>query len=217
MNILYIISTLSFFILGSYSIYDDYINRNNLDSKKIQIKTVQHLKSIYIKIYKLVLINMLIVTYPLSLFSYSILDSQQKSFESFNILYELFYFFILHRYLVDVFFYIFHYIFHTKYLKKFHLIHHTIHEPIGISAFYSHPIDFVFGNIFPLFLPCFIFKCHLYTMCLIIISTLHQTIFVGHSGNSNFSEFHDNHHKHYIVNYGTNAFMDKLFNTYKLT
>ena len=59
--------------------------------------------------------------------------------------------------LSDVFFYIGHRLFHTKTLYKFHKKHHEIIKPVSISALYLHPIDFIFGNIVPLFLPCLLF------------------------------------------------------------
>ena len=119
------------------------------------------------------------------------------------------------RYLTDFFFYSIHRLMHTKYFYKFHKIHHEIKAPIGITAFYMHPIDYIFGNLLPIYLPTLIVQADLITMHIWIILSVGNSVIVSHGGFLDKSEFHDDHHKYFKYNYGTEMFMDDLFKTKK--
>ena len=57
-------------------------------------------------------------------------------------------------YIEDIGFSIAHRILHTPYLyKQVHKVHHTYTQAVGISATYTHPIEFFFGNMIPSILP----------------------------------------------------------------
>ena len=42
-----------------------------------------------------------------------------------------------------------HQLLHTKQFYWIHKIHHQYHAPIGLSAAYAHPLEYLFGNIVP--------------------------------------------------------------------
>ena len=109
--------------------------------------------------------------------------------------------------------YLAHKLFHTKYFYKFHKVHHQIKAPIGISAIYLHPIDLIFGNIIPIFVPFILLKPDFITIHLFNFFTIFNTIYESHGGFENLSEFHDIHHKLSRYNFGTDVFMDRLFKT----
>ena len=71
-----------------------------------------------------------------------------ESFPSlFEILGQLIYFMLLE----DFFFYWSHRFLHTPYIyKKIHKKHHEYHQTISIAAVYTHPLEYLFGNILPL-------------------------------------------------------------------
>ena len=51
----------------------------------------------------------------------------------------------------DFLFFFIHKLLHTKYLyKKIHKIHHEYYSPMPLTAFYSHPLEFILSNIVPL-------------------------------------------------------------------
>ena len=204
----------SFLFFGSVSILDDYMNCNTLEKNKIQIKSKEELLTIYKKTYKLVFFNVFVSIIPVIYFSSYIINTNVKYL--WNISFCKFIFELLcFSYLIDIFFYLFHRLFHTKLLYKYHKIHHQIKKPIGISAFYFHPIDFIFGNIIPIVLSIYISQMSLLTIHITLCIITFDTIFIGHSGNKKLSNFHDNHHKYFCFNFGTNKFMDKLLLTYK--
>jgi len=92
-------------------------------------------------------------------------------------------------------------------------MHHEYRIPIGIQAAYSHPIDFVFGNMVPLTIVPYILEMNAYLLPLIIILGIYKTVLVDHSDYSDESQHHINHHKYYNCNYGA-KWIDRLVNTY---
>ena len=87
-------------------------------------------------------------------------------------------------YLEDIGFSIAHRQLHSQFLyKNVHKVHHTYIEPIGISAAYTHPIEFCIGNILPAILPVFLLgnKMHIVTIYIWSILRLAATV-NGHSG-----------------------------------
>lgn len=205
---------LSFFFSVSYSIYKDYKNYKKFPEKKIQGFTHHEILKTYKKVIPLVSINLFISSIPSSIIFYKILPDNVLNVDNFSVLYSIINFFML-KVLTDIFFYICHRLFHTKYFYKFHKVHHEIKAPVGISAIYAHPLDFYIGNILPIFLPCYIVYTNIVMIHIWIFLTTWNTINIAHSGYIDVAEFHDNHHKYFKYNYGTNCFMDDLFGTKK--
>ena len=128
----------------------------------------------------------------------------------------------------DFFFYLSHRLLHNDYFyKKIHKIHHEFKETVTISALYSHPLEFVMGNIVPSSIAPMILvqRMHLITHLVYIMMVLHES-HDGHSG-YNFSwsphrvipltfhaDFHIFHHWKFKGNYANYfAIWDKFFGT----
>jgi sterol desaturase/sphingolipid hydroxylase (fatty acid hydroxylase superfamily) len=60
---------------------------------------------------------------------------------------------VLFMFVEDFVFHNTHKLLHTKKLYQiFHKIHHEYKTPIGLAAEYAHPVEFVLGNVIPVFL-----------------------------------------------------------------
>ena len=68
-----------------------------------------------------------------------------------------------------------------------------------------------FANILPLYLPLLIVSAHNYTIMAWIIAININTVIISHGGIKRLSDFHDNHHKYFNMNFGMNMIMDYLF------
>jgi sterol desaturase/sphingolipid hydroxylase (fatty acid hydroxylase superfamily) len=112
----------------------------------------------------------------------------------------------------DLVFYIMHYIFHSKYLYKYHQVHHHYKDPVAITTFYAHPIDFVCTNILPFVILGIIIGAHFITMNIWIVITTFNGIYISHANMTN-NKFHIKHHKNVIYNYGLGMYMDKILST----
>ena len=87
-----------------------------------------------------------------------------------------------------------------------------------MSAIYTDTFDFYLGNIIPSFLPAYLIMTNpLSFQNSKIVNILINTVAISHAGYKNWSEFHAIHHTKFSYNYGTNIFMDRLFNTYFYT
>jgi sterol desaturase/sphingolipid hydroxylase (fatty acid hydroxylase superfamily) len=128
----------------------------------------------------------------------------------------------------DFIFYLSHRLLHNKYFySKFHKIHHEFVETIAIAATYSHPVEYILGNILPSAVGPLILgkKMHIFTYLIYIIMVLHET----HSGHSGYnfpwsphrimpftfdSEFHIFHHWKYTGNFANYlSIWDRVFGT----
>jgi sterol desaturase/sphingolipid hydroxylase (fatty acid hydroxylase superfamily) len=193
----------SSFICFIQDIYCDYpYVQQNKNNKKEILK-------IYLYCLPLVLFN-IFLTIPFSLIITQNFFVFLSPFSYYNI-YHIPILFIL----IDPTFYTCHRLFHNKYLYKFHKIHHKIKRPVSISSLYLHPLDLIFGNILPLFLPVFIIKSSIPLLYFWTFFTIFQTTYMAHSGIKNRCEDHDLHHLLYNCNYGTGLYLfDRLFETY---
>ena len=205
MDILLYSIFLSAFLIASFSSYYQDFHTNQKYIQEIISK--KDLWKIYKKCLPLVSFNIFVVI-PLLLCL-----PINKILQPFN------YYHISHipisLFLVDFSFYFCHYLFHNKFLYKFHKVHHQIKRPICISALYLHPIDLIFGNILPLFLPIFVLQSSYEILCIWIFLTVFETVFGAHSGIDGRGNAHDKHHKYFIVNYGSGFYIcDKLLKTY---
>jgi len=219
MNILYYLqfyftTICGFFISGCYTTYID-LSEKCLDNR-IQHDNKQNLINIYWKIIPLVLFNLFITTLIFNLVIFQLLHYNNNPYYPTRYSYSLFKL-LVYKYFVDIPFYICHRIFHTKYLYKYHKKHHEIKAPVGISALYSHPIDYIFGNLVPVSVPLILFNIDFISLHVWTFLTIFSTVYDSHGGFVNLSEFHDFHHKYFKFNFGTNFFMDKILNTFKLT
>jgi sterol desaturase/sphingolipid hydroxylase (fatty acid hydroxylase superfamily) len=121
--------------------------------------------------------------------------------------------FVIALYNSSLFFWITHKYFHTnKQLLKYHIVHHENKIPFGIQAAYTHPFDFVFGNMLPLGLPIFLWNCDTLTAMAIMIFQIYTTVVVDHNKNNGNSDHHILHHKYANCNYGT-SMIDSFMGT----
>ena len=128
----------------------------------------------------------------------------------------------------DLLFYTSHRILHTKWMyQHVHKVHHEYVVTISLAAVYTHPIEFVLGNLVPLVAGPMILGTHMHISTVFTwfagrtFSTLD-----GHSGYEfSFSPFnmkqsdsgyHAYHHLHNIGNYGSFfIFWDSILGTNK--
>jgi len=187
--------------------YQD-LNLNNVKNTKIQYINKMDIINTYKKCLLPYFTNIFIFT-PIILGIYQYFIDYTNSYT----LYDICMLPIIYV-LSDIFFYIGHRLFHTNILYKFHKKHHEIIKPVSISALYLHPIDFIFGNILPLFLPCLFLSNKIYTYYIWVVIIMTNTITISHHGEKNKSEFHDLHHKFFKFNYGTElCIMDNICKT----
>lgn len=123
---------------------------------------------------------------------------------------------LLTKYVSPILFYITHIIFHSvPILYKFHKVHHEFKEPIGITAAYTHPIDYIFGNLLPLGIIPLSLGIDSFSMTLITVYGRYQSIILEHSNYSNINH-HQLHHKYFKYNYGA-IWIDNILKTnYKI-
>ena len=212
---LYLTFATTYVLTGFYCFLQDK-KRTKFDSK-IQLKSKWDIIHNYRKAIGLVSKNVF-VTVPLFFLMFniicSILFGSMISTHLFNIWDIPKY--MLNFILVDIFFYLGHRLFHIGFLyKKYHKKHHEFTKPVSIIALYTHPIDCICTNIFPVLLPIIILREGLIVSHLWIITAVVNTIYMSHNGEKDISDFHDLHHEQFNYNYGTEVFMDKLLGTYK--
>ncbi len=119
-------------------------------------------------------------------------------------------------YLQDFFFYASHKLLHhPKLYGLIHKQHHEYNRTIGLSSVYTHPIEFIFGNMIPFIIPILLLgpHMHMYTNMIWTLLRLQHTVY-DHSGyNFPFNPtdlalfyanptYHDYHHSDNMGNYG---------------
>jgi sterol desaturase/sphingolipid hydroxylase (fatty acid hydroxylase superfamily) len=113
----------------------------------------------------------------------------------------------------NIIFYLTHRYFHSnKGLYNYHKIHHEYTVPSGIRAAYSHPVDFIFGNLIPLGITPILLGADIYTLIFIIVYGNYSTIIQEHSNFEKTNKHHILHHKYLNCNYGA-IWIDRKFQT----
>lgn len=118
---------------------------------------------------------------------------------------------------------------HKRIYPYIHKMHHTYTTPVGISAEYAHPLEFVFGNMLPTAVGPAILgpKAHLVTIFAWYAVRFGETL-DGHCGYefswspyrlipfSGSAEYHDFHHSANVGNFGSFfSIWDTVFQTNK--
>lgn len=128
-------------------------------------------------------------------------------------LYDLCYVCCKMYFITDAFLYFFHRLFHTKYLYVYHSIHHESRRPDGYLSQYSHPLEFFWCNLIPVYAGGYLSGLNWsYFVVWCMIATINGVI--SHSGYKGMASFHDYHHINQTVNFGVGGFCDWLFGTY---
>lgn len=181
-----------------------------LKNYKIQHQSLENTKDVYKKCLPTVLKNTFIWSLPPIILMCNIMNLFNFPFSILKMIFD----FGIAYIMVDVLFYLVHRGFHHPLLYKlFHKKHHEITAPVGISALYMTVSDMYFGNIFPVYISLIITSAHPITFQIWLILTTVNTVMKAHSGIEYIGNFHDNHHKYFNKNYGTDLFMDSLFET----
>ena len=178
----------------------------NLNEYKIQDTKIDWQKY---KVFGLgVLTNELLLSLPLAfLLDFYNLDLKLLDV---NIFLQLPLIIILH----DFIFYHFHRICHSKLLFRFHKEHHKLVVPVAIGGLYAGPIEHIFINTLPAFIPPKIINANYFVETLwIILATIN--VVMAHSGYKNFGDDHDLHHRKKNINFGLGLYIcDRLYGTY---
>lgn len=124
-------------------------------------------------------------------------------------------FLIIELIFTDIYFYTTHRMFHHKKLyQKIHRIHHEIKNPIGMFAFYCHPVEMIVVNMGNFYITHMIFNHSYFHNFLMITIGFTNTILKAH--NRNMNTHHLIHHHKIRYNYGLDLFMDRLMGTEKM-
>lgn len=114
-----------------------------------------------------------------------------------------------------LFFYGHYSLHHRWFYKRIHKIHHQWIAPVACRAYYTHPIEHLINDIFPLWFPAVLFNLHPFYYTLWSIKMGFDTTRI-HSGYRFWwcqAEDHDEHHKYFSCNYGGLSIFDWLHGT----
>jgi sterol desaturase/sphingolipid hydroxylase (fatty acid hydroxylase superfamily) len=149
------------------------------------------------------------------------LDSLPSAFEfSWQIFFSVF--------CEDFFFYWSHRLLHTPFLyKRIHKVHHEYYNTIAPACIYTHPVELVIGNIFPMMSALLCLRSNMHAVTL--AAWIPMRIYMTHDGHSGYdfplspskalpfastSVYHNYHHLKNIGNYGSSLrIWDHLFGT----
>jgi len=200
--ILYEAFVLSYTVFSIYCYYIDVISEKSIENRNLNLEK-------YDRAIQLVIFNVFVVSYLFFYLSNTIYNP--RDFNSILSIRDL----CICNYMSQLLFYLIHRIFHkVPFLLKYHKVHHEFKEPLGIRAAYTHPIDFVFGNLIPLGITPFLLDTDIYTTCAITMYSVYATIIIEHSNHNHNNIHHIRHHKYYNYNFGS-AWIDKMMGTYK--
>lgn len=206
-----------FWLSNAFYLYIDIIRPNTLIKFKVQnnkildIVKLSHTITVVLKNQILLLLMLFI--------SYYVTDDTiyySKNIPSLNTV-------ILHLLgcgiIEEILFYYGHRLLHTSYLyKHIHKIHHEWTSPIGITSFYAHPVEMIFGNLLPVFMGPLLLKMHFITTSIWVMGGTLSIIF-AHCGYHlpllPSPEAHDYHHEKFNEMFGVLGILDYLHGTDK--
>lgn len=118
--------------------------------------------------------------------------------------------------LVNIYFSLLHYAFHkNKFLyKNIHYIHHQLIITDGFSAFYSHPIEHIFANIFSPIIALYLVNANI-ELAYFSIAILSVSTAMAHTHFKGQKSTHNLHHIYQVYNYDNFPnLLDRYMGTY---
>jgi len=99
--------------------------------------------------------------------------------------------------------------------RHIHKVHHRFIAPTAMACVYAHPLEFAFGNIFPIYLGPMLTNAHPMTCYIFWFPLAMAGTCKGHCGYRimGLVDPHDAHHFYFKLNYGGMYLADYLFGT----
>lgn len=123
----------------------------------------------------------------------------------------------LHAIITEIGFYSVHVLLHysTFLYRHIHKVHHRFVAPTAMTCVYAHPLEFVAGNIFPIYLSCMLTNAHPFTCYGIWFPLAMAGTCKGHCGYRimGMTDMHDVHHIYFRHNYGSMVLLDYVLGT----
>lgn len=177
--------------------------------KKDNISKIQKIK-MFKKAINNICFNLTVLTFPIHLVMTDLfvdIDKPNKEGFIFNLVATIL--------MGEFLFYFIHRLFHIQFLYKFHRVHHEYKETNGISALYTHPLDYIFGNFIPFTFSIIYLNPPLYQIYLTLTLFLFNTIVLAHSNYTLGDNFHKLHHKFLKCNFGATSLLDRVLGTHR--
>ncbi len=125
----------------------------------------------------------------------------------------------VHFIVTELGFYMIHIVMHSQPVlyKHVHKVHHRFQAPTAMACVYAHPLEFLVGNLLPIFLGPILTNAHPFTSYLWVTAAITSTC-KGHSGYRILGhvDYHEEHHYFYKYNYGGMYVLDTLFGTRRI-
>lgn len=163
------------------------------------------------KIFSVVLLNQVFITFPIFYFMNDTYTGDGL-FEISN-LYKFPLVLVFH----EIMFYHAHFLLHNRFLfRHIHYLHHEWRYPLAISTIYTHPLEQLFVNVLPIVLSGLIIDLNFSTLRFWHIFSILNSLVLAHGGYSykGSTSFHDIHHKKLNCNYGTIGLLDFIYKTF---
>lgn len=173
-----------FFFTFIFISYACYLIDINYPSLRVKAETKEIIKKDYNNMLPQVSLNLLIGSL--------ILNRIDKYYDNYNNNYFIINF-ICWFVVSDFIFFFIHKNLHKKQFYWLHKKHHEYIYTYGIGAIYSSCFEFIFGNIFPLSAPLYIFNLPRSHTNIIIVFSTFFTVFISHGGYFKNSGHLDHH------------------------
>ena len=171
-------------------------------------RTPEQLKSCAKDMLPMIIVNLLGVTLPYSLFIERHIENIERN--EYGFLPNFFVVYVIADFLT----YWIHRLFHHPKLYFLHKTHHEYVYPLAMGAIYSHPVDYFFVNLLPFTTPIFVIYPQDYIIKIIVVLAVGLTTIQSHGSYTFLDDAHLKHHRYYKVNYGL-GIMDRIFDTFK--